>query len=119
MGYEKFDYLMVMASVIANCCTLMFAGRLFNHINSEISVTWSEDAQAAGVIVGLSILASIVVLFLGLPSILVFIIYLYLIYHAFQLDGLSAILFFYVLYLVIGYVVNLLGVTPIVLLLMM
>jgi hypothetical protein len=112
------DYLMIMASVIANCCTLMLTGRLFNHINSEIEVTWSEDAQAAGVIVGLSMLASLVVSFIGLPSILVFFIYIYLIYHAFQLDGLGDILIFYFMYGAIGYTVNLLGLSPIVLLLM-
>ncbi|MBN2329573.1 MAG: hypothetical protein JXR73_20700 [Candidatus Omnitrophica bacterium] len=77
---------------------LLITGRIFDKLNSECESTWLEDMQAAGIIVALTTIASLI------PAISSFTILVYfgLIYYAFQLDGFIDAITFYVIHVFIG-----------------
>lgn len=77
---------------------LLITGRIFDKLNSDCESSWLDDMQAAGVIVGLTTIASLI------PVINSFTILIYfgLIYFAFQLDGFIDAITFYVIHVFIG-----------------
>ncbi|MGC9329262.1 MAG: hypothetical protein ACP5I1_16635 [Candidatus Hinthialibacter sp.] len=81
---------------------LLITGRIFDKLNSDCKSTWLEDMQAAGVIIALTSIASLI------PAISSFTILIYfgLIYFAFQLDGFMDGFTFYVIHVLIGAVVG-------------
>lgn len=104
------QFLFVLIHALMTFLTLMITGRIFTYFSSETSATWQEDAQASALICGLVLIAKIASQFIPGLSVFVPLLYIGLIYFAFQLEGLWDIIMFYVLHTLVSTVFIWLGV---------
>lgn len=104
------QFLIVLMNALMTFLTLMITGRIFTYLSSETSATWLEDAQASALISVLVLIAKIASQFIPGLSFFVPLLYIGLIYFAFQLEGLWDIIMFYFLHILVSAVFIQLGV---------
>lgn len=90
-------------------CTLLITGRIFTYLSSEIKVTWLEDIQASALICAIVMTAQLVAGFVPVIGPFVPLLYIGLIYFAFQLDGIMDIIMFYFLHIAVYIAFSFLG----------
>lgn len=86
-----------------NWVSLVFSGRIFDRLSSDVESSWRDDALASLMIVIIVNALFVFSLFVPIvPRPLVFLVYFVLIYYAFQLDGFMDAVSFYFIHVMVN-----------------
>lgn len=101
----------IFVNITLQFITLLITGRIFTYFSSNINATWIEDIQASGLICIIMFVLSLITLVIPGFSLAIPLIYILLIYIAFQMNGFYDILFFFVVHQTIKFIFMSIGVS--------
>lgn len=95
--FARSEMLQFAPAIAIQWLSLLASGRIFSFVNSETDANLKDDAIATTIVIAATGVAILLFSAIGLPVILCIVVYYYLIYNTFQLDGLRDIAIFFFL----------------------